>query len=72
MAAVPPAPVAYSWDDNPNVGNFNPVTKSGHAIFENNTNGLMEENRLTATMRDAQTIFSFLEIKSPSLGKFLA
>ena len=27
MAAVPPAPAADSWVDNPNVGNFNPGKK---------------------------------------------
>ena len=53
MAAVPPAPEADSWFDNPNVGNFNPGTKSGQAILEKKTKGLKEENRLTATNKDA-------------------
>ena len=42
MAAVPPAPAADSWVDNPNVGNFNPGTKSGQEIFEKNTKGFRE------------------------------
>ena len=33
LAAVPPDPVAESWVDNPNVGNFNPGTKAGQEIF---------------------------------------
>ena len=33
MEAVPPAPAADSWVDNPNVINFNTRTKSGQAIF---------------------------------------
>ena len=37
MAAVPPAPQANSLVDNPNVGNFNPGTKSWQEIFEEKT-----------------------------------
>ena len=33
MAAVPPASVADSWVDNPNVDNFNIRTKAGQEIF---------------------------------------
>ena len=69
MAAVPPALAADSWVDNPNVGNFNPGTKSGQAIIEKKTNGLNEENRLTATKKDAQAIGHLLENKSPELAK---
>ena len=60
MAAVPPVPVADSWVDNTNVGNFNPDTKSGEEIFENKTKGLKEENSLTATKKDAKAIDCFL------------
>ena len=69
MAAVPPAPAADSWVDNLNVGNFNPGTKAGQAIFEKKTKGLMEENRITATKKDANAIHCFLENKAPYLGK---
>ena len=72
MAAVPPAPAADSWVDNTNVGNFNPGTKSGQAIFENKTKGLKEDNRLTATKKDAQAISLFLENRAPALGKFVS
>ena len=61
MAAVPTAPAADSWVDNPNVGNFNPVTKAGQRILERKKKGLKEENRLTATKKDAQAIRRFLE-----------
>ena len=40
MVALPPALAADSWADNPNVGNFNPGTKSGQEIFEKKTKGL--------------------------------
>ena len=40
MAAVPPAPVAHSWVDIPNVGNFNLGSKAGQEIFEKKTKGL--------------------------------
>ena len=69
MAEVPPAPATDSWVNNPNVGNFNPGTKSGQAIFENNTKGLKEYKRLTATNKDAQAIRCFLEDRAPDLGK---
>ena len=69
MSSVPPAPAADSWVDNPNVCNINPGTKSGQAILEKNTKGLKEENRLTATKKDAQAIHCFLENKAPELGK---
>ena len=69
MEAVPPAPAADSWVDNSNVGNFNPGTKSGLAIFEKKTKGLKEENRLTATNKDAQAIHRFFENKYLALGK---
>ena len=42
MAAVPQAPAANSCVDNLNVGNFNPGTKAGQAIFENQTKYLNE------------------------------
>ena len=48
MAAGPTAPAANIWVDNPNVGNFNPGTKAGQAIFEKIPKGLKEENRPTA------------------------
>ena len=60
MAAVPPAPAANSWVNNPNFGKFNPVTKIGQTIFEKKTKGLKEENRLTATKKDSQAIRCFL------------
>ena len=69
MAEVPPAPEADSWVDNPNVCNLNKGTKLGQNVFENKTKGLKEENRLTATKKDAQSILSFLENKAPALGK---
>ena len=69
MAAVPPAPEAESWVDNPNVGNFNSGKKVGQVIFENKTKGLKEKNCLTATKKDAQAICSFLENKAQALGK---
>ena len=40
MEAVPPAPAANSWVDNPNVGRFNPGKKSGQEIYEKKTKGL--------------------------------
>ena len=60
MTSVPPAPAADSWVDNPNVGNFNPVTKAGQAILEKKTKGLKEENRPTSTNKDSQAIRCFL------------
>ena len=69
MAAVPLAPAADSWVDNPNVGNFNPGTKAGQEIFEKKTQGLKEKNRLKATNKDAQAIRRFLENKASDLGK---
>ena len=69
MAEVPPAPEADSWVDNPNVCNLNKGTKLGQNVFENKTKGLKEENRLTATNKDAQAIRRFLENKFPELGK---
>ena len=63
-ASVPPAPEAESWIDNPNVGHFNPGTKSRQEIFENNTKGLKEYKRLTATDKDAQAIRHLLENKA--------
>ena len=69
MTAVPPAPAAESWVDNTNVGNFNSGTKAWQAIFEKNTKGPKEENRLTATKKDAQAICCFLGNKAPALGK---
>ena len=65
MAAVPPAPAADSWVDNTNVGNFNLGTKAGQEIFEKKTKSLKEENRLTATKKDAQDISRLLENKAP-------
>ena len=56
MAAVPPAPSAEIWVDNPNVGNLNPGTKPRQEFFENKTKGLQEENRITATKKDSQDI----------------
>ena len=55
-AAVPPSPAAKSWVYNPNVGNINPGKKVGQAIFEKKIKVLKEENRLTATKKDAQAI----------------
>ena len=69
MAAVPPVLAADSWVYNPNDINFNPGTKVGQDIFENKKKGLKEENRLTATKEDSQSIRLFLENKSPTLGK---
>ena len=69
MSEVPPALAADSWVDNPNVGNFNPGTKAGQAIIEKKTKGLNEENRLTATQKDAQAIGNLLGNKSPALAK---
>ena len=69
MAAVPPSPAADSWVDNPNVGKFNPGTKSGQLILEKKTKGIKEENRLTATNKDAQAIRRFLENKAPASVK---
>ena len=60
-AAVPPALATESWVDNSNVGNFNPGTKVGQANFEKKTKVLKEKNRLTATKKDAQTIWLFFE-----------
>ena len=71
MAAVPPAPAADSWVDNTNVGNFNLGTKAGQEIFEKKTKSLKEENRLTATKKDAQDISRLLENKAPWLGKVI-
>ena len=71
MAAVPPTPAAESSVYNPNVGNINPVKKSGQTIFENYKKGLNEENRLTATKKDSWAICCFLNNKSPALGKFV-
>ena len=71
MAAVTPSPAANSWVDNPNVGNFNQGTKLGQEIFENKTKCLKEENHLTATKKDAQAIYRFLENKTPALGKVI-
>ena len=72
MAEVSPALAADSWVDNTNVGNFNTGTKSGQAIFENKTKDLKEDNRLTATKKDAQAISRFLENRAPALGKFVS
>ena len=69
MAVVPSSPTLDSWVGNPNVGNLNPGTKAGQAIFENKTKGLKQDNHLTETKKDAQAIRHFLENKSPSLGK---
>ena len=71
MAAVPPAPAADSWVDNPNVGNFNPGKKEGQEIFENNTKDIKEENRLTATNKDAQAIPLLFENKALEAGKIV-
>ena len=71
MAAVLPDPAEDSWVDNPNVGHFDPGAKAGQAIFEKNTKGLKEENRITETKKDAQFIRRFLVNKSLALGKFV-
>ena len=71
MAAVPPAPAADRWVDNPNVGNFNPGKKSGQVIFKKKTKSLKEENILAATKKDAQAIRRFLENKALALGKVI-
>ena len=71
MAAVPPAPSAEIWVDNPNVGNLNTGTKPRQEFFEKKTKGLKEENRLTATKKDSQDIRRFLGNKSRALGKFI-
>ena len=69
MEALPPAPAAVSWVDNPNVGNFNPGKKAGQAIFEKKKKVLKEQKHLTATKNDAQAIRHFLENKAQALGK---
>ena len=71
MVEVTPAPAWDSCVDNPSVGNFNLGKKSGQANFEEKTKSFNEENRLTATDKDAQVIFLFLENKAQSLGKFV-
>ena len=69
MASVPPALAPDSWVYNQNVGNFNPGTKAGQAVFKRNTKGLKEKNCLTETDRNAQAISHLLENKAPALGK---
>ena len=71
MAAVTPAPTADNCIYNPNVINFNTGTKAGQEVFENNIKGLKEENRLTATKKNARVIRRFLENKYKELGKLI-
>ena len=63
------APPAEVWSVNPLIGNFNPGTKTGQAIFEKKTKGLPAGSRFTATKKDAQAIRRFLQGKSATLGE---
>lgn len=69
--APAPAPAIEKWTENPNLGNFNPGTKSGSEIFKMKSKGLSDDKRLTLDKKDAQTFKRLLEAKSPTLGRVI-
>ncbi len=66
--APAPAPAIKKWTENPNLGNFNPGTKSGSKIFKMKSKGLSDDRKLTLDKKDAQAFKCLLEAKSPTFG----